>query len=88
MSNKKIVRLSHPIKTTPYGTSNGDQNRLILIDGSKNDGGMMMGQNNIIYGCKRMTQLLIVLYAYLYMGFQQRQGPQEIRHNGSREVSI
>ena len=35
-----------------------------------------------------MTQLLIVLYAYLYMGFQQRQGPQEIRHNGSREVSI
>jgi len=22
-----------------------------------------------------MTQLLIVLYAYLYMGFQQRQGP-------------
>ena len=74
MPNKKFVRLSHPIKTMSYGTSNGDQNRLILIDGSR-----MMGhddgQNNIIYGCKRMTQLLIVLYVYLYMSFQQRQGP-------------
>ena len=41
MPNRKFVRLSHPIKTTPYGTSNGDQNRLILIDGSK-----MMGHDD------------------------------------------
>ena len=41
MPNKKIVRLSHSIKTTPYDTSNGDQNRLILIDGSK-----MMGHDD------------------------------------------
>ena len=41
MPNKKLVRLSHPIKTTPYGTPNGDQNRLIMIDGSK-----MMGHDD------------------------------------------
>ena len=41
MPNKKFVRLSHPIKTMSYGTSNGDQNRLILIDESK-----MMGHDD------------------------------------------
>ena len=41
MPNKKIVRLFHPIKTMSYGTSNGDQNRLILIDESK-----MMGHDD------------------------------------------
>ena len=58
MSNKKIVRLFHPTKTTP-GTANGDQNRLILIDGSKMMGTMMgskqpniwMQKDNTIINC-------------------------------------
>ena len=55
MPNTKIRQTFHPIKTTPYVTSNGDQNRLILIDGSKMMGSkqlnIWMQKNDTIIDC-------------------------------------
>ena len=62
MPNKKFVRLSHPIKTTPYATSNGDQNRLILIDGSK----MMGSKQDNIWMQKNDTIIDCFIYLFVY----------------------
>ena len=66
MSNKKIVRLSHPIKTTPYGTSNGDQNRLILIDGSKIMGHDDGSKQHNIWMQKNDTIIDCFIYLFVY----------------------